>query len=571
MKNGMKWNSLVLNSAMLFLMVTTAFARADVSLRNGNFYVSFRDISYPGGSEPKFERIYNSQTNYTGMFGGGWGNEYETRLQQDPDGSLLVSEYGGGADNRFVSKNFKNENVDASVNRLVEVAKKSGMLASQAQVQEYQKRLKSDYDFRARQYSIFVNKGTLPKVPVQEGSQFLSTKYLYQYITKVKGGYVRVKEGGDIQKFNEAGRLVQIMDRNKNFINFEYDKNGRMIQLIDNQNRKMVLTYNQQNLVDKIVGESGKYAMFKYSPDGLLAYSRDDVGEENSFAYTKDVLKNLSEIGYLKTKDAKGKPQRMQIAYYGRDKDWAVKSVVNRDGSSNEYEYFKDQKDPYYQGVRVLNKDSEGNKLSDSRYDYYSKIRATGEVFTSRMVSDVDGDKTETVYDEKLGFPVKIVNGTKVTTIEYDSKGRITRKVTPIETTELVYDPAVGKPTKVVRKMKSGTLLVSEFAWDKTTGNLVLAKNNEGKEVRLVHDQQGRIRILTDKTGRKLTITYNENSKPVEIKDSKLGSVKFGYKNSGEMEPIPTANGGANVALEIMGVLGDLTDIMAPSGVSMSI
>ena len=311
--------------------------------------------------------------------------------------------------------------------------------------------------------------------------------------------------------------------------------------------------------------------MFKYSPDGMLVYSKDDLGEENTFAYTKDVLKNLSEIGYLSSKDAKGKPQRMLIAYYGRDKDWAVKSVVNRDGSSNEYEYFKDQKDPYYQGVRVLNKDSDGNKLSDARYDYFSKIRPTGETFTSKMISDVDGDKTETIYDEKLGFPLKIVNGTKITTFQYDAKGRITRKSTPIETTELTYDPAVGKPTKVVRKLKSGTLLVSEFVWDKATGNLLVAKNNEGKEVRLVHDTQGRIRALTDKVGRKLTITYNENSKPVEIKDSKLGSVKFSYKNSGEMEPLPSANGGANVAVEIMGVLGDLTDIMAPSGVSMSI
>ncbi len=570
MRTNNKQNLFFLSLVGFLHLTGVAFARADVSLRNGNFYVGFRDISYPGGIEPKIERIYNSQTDYKGIFGYGWGSEYETSLKQDSDGSLLVTEYGGGADNRFVPKGFKPADVDASIAKIVEAAKKAGLLASQKQMDDYRNRMKSDYEFRAKQYAALVQRGFLPKVAIPEGSQFISTKYLYQYITRAKGGYIRVKEAGEIQKFNEAGRLVQIMDRNKNFINFTYDSNGRLAQLADHQNRKMDFKFNALNLVERITGESGKFVQYRYNPGGYMVYSRDETGEENTFAYANDAMKNLAEIGYSGGKNAKSAKEKMQVYYYGRENRWSVKKVVNRDGTSNEYEYFKNPKDPSYYGVRILNNDKDGSKISDSKYEYYSKVRVGGETYTAKMVATVDGDQTETTYDEKLGFPVKIVNDGRETTMEYDLKGRMTKKVTSIETTEMSYDPKVGKVSKVVRKMKSGLVLTSEFTYDQTSGNLTLAKNSDKKLVKLVYDSQGRIRAMTDKDGRQLTLKYNEMSKPIEIADPKLGVVKFTYKNSGEVDQIQS-NGGQGVAVQVMQILQDLVDITAPAGVTMSI
>lgn len=555
---------------LALLSVSTAYARADVSLRNGNFYVSFRDIAYVGGLEPKVERVYNSKSDFTGMFGYSWGVEYETRLSIDPDGSIVVTEFGGGADNRFVAKDYKPADLEAGANQLIEAAKKSGLVSSPKQIQDYKAKLVSDFDYRSKQYNMFVGKGVLPRKQIKEGTQYTSTRYLYQYITRVKGGYVRILEGGHIQKFNEGGKLVQVMDRNKNFMNFGYDKNGRMVQIVDNQNRKMIFSYNAQNLVEKIVGESGKYAAYKYDNDRLLSYSRDSDGVENTFKYTGDHFKNLSEIGYLSEKNSKGQPKKMLISYYPADKNISVKSVTNTDGTVNEYEYIKDTKNADYYAVRVLLKESNGTKISDSKYEYFTKVRPGGETFTARMVQVVDGDKTETIYDEKLGFPTEITNNGRKTTMAYDQKGRMVKKVTTLETTELSYDPVVGKVSKVVRRMKSGTVLWSTFEYDKASGNLILAKNSEKQSVKLIYDTQGRIRALVDQSGRQLTFKYNELSKPIEIADAKLGTVKFTYKNSGEVDKY-TANGGANVAIEILRTLQGLFDITAPSGVTMSI
>ena len=555
---------------LTLVSVSSAHARADVSLRNGNFFVSFRDISYPGGIEPKVERVYNSKSDFNGIFGSGWGTQYETHLAIDPDGSIIVTEYGGGANNRFLPKNYNAQGLQDGVNAVVEAAKKAGVVSNAAQVEAYRKRVSNDFDFRARQYSIFVSKNLLPRKQIQEGTQYTTTEYQYQYITKVKGGYVRIMEAGEIQKFNESGKMVQIMDRNKNYLNFGYDQNGHLVQLIDSQNRKMTLSYNQQNLVEKIVGESGKYTAYRYDKNGLMIYSRDDNGVENSFGYTKDQYLNLNEIGYLSDKDANGKPKKMTIQYYGPEKKSNVHLVSNPDGTTNEYEYLSDLKTPNYYAVHVLLKDAKGARISDSKYEYFYKTKMGGQDFTEKMISTVDGDKTETYYDPKLGYPIKIVNNGRTTTMEYDQKGRMVKKTTPIETTDLTYDQGVGKVAKVVKKLKSGTVIWSEFQYDKASGNLVFAHNNDKKSVKLVYDPEGRIRALVDQSGRQLTFKYNDLSKPIEISDPKLGTVKFSYKNSGEVDKIDS-NGGANVATEVMRALQGLIDITAPAGVTMSI
>lgn len=560
------WSAIVLT----VLTISTAHARADVSLRNGNFFVSFRDISYPGGIEPKIERVYNSKSDYNGIMGYGWGMEYETHLAVDPDGSILVSEFGGGANNRFLTKDYSSKDLATGLSLLIEAAKKASVVSTQKDIEIYREKLTKDADFRAKQYAIYVNKGLVPRKTVPDGTQYVSTSFQYQYITKVKGGYVRVLEGGAVQKFNEGGKLVQIIDRNKAFLNFAYDKNGHMIQMVDNQNRKISLSYNAQNLLEKVVGESGKTAQFRYSKEGLLTYSKDDAGAENSFKYTSDQYLNLTEIGYLNDKDAKGQPRKMTILYYPPEKNSSVKAVFNPDGTSNEYEYTRDPKNANYYGVRVLLKEASGARISDSKYEYFSKSRASGEEYTGRMISTIDGDKTDTIYDEKLGFPVKIINNNRTTTMAYDAKGRMVKKTTPLETTDLTYDPTVGKVSRVQRKIKSGTVIWSEFQYDRGTGNLTFARNNEKKSVKLVYDLQGRIAALVDERNRQLRFKYNELSKPVEISDAKLGTVKFTYKNSGEVDKIES-NGGANVATEVMHALQGLIDITAPAGVTMSI
>jgi hypothetical protein len=55
--------------AVWFLSVD--FGYSNVSPKNGNFFIGYTDISYPGGLEPKIERVYNSKSWFKGIYG--WG------------------------------------------------------------------------------------------------------------------------------------------------------------------------------------------------------------------------------------------------------------------------------------------------------------------------------------------------------------------------------------------------------------------------------------------------------------------------------------------------------------------
>src|SRR6478752_2311460 len=127
--------------SMIASIVLPSLAAASVSLKNGNFFIGYTDIVYPGGFEPRIDRVYNSKSPYKGMFGWGWGNEFEVRLSVSADGSVVVHEYGGGAENRFNPRAFNAKELEGAVEMISQAARKAGMLATPAMMDTYKKKL----------------------------------------------------------------------------------------------------------------------------------------------------------------------------------------------------------------------------------------------------------------------------------------------------------------------------------------------------------------------------------------------------------------------------------------------
>jgi YD repeat-containing protein len=259
----------------------------------------------------------------------------------------------------------------------------------------------------------------------------------------------------------------------------------------------------------------------------------------------------------------------LQIAYYGRDQLENVKSVRERDGTLTSYAYKQNGESQLAVDVNVKNK--EGKLLTQSRYEYTFKNRADGEEWTQRLVSTVDGYKTDTIYHEKFGLPVVIRSGEDETRFQYDPKGRVVEKVTPYEVTKLKYNDQVGKVSRVekLERSKGAKANWSEFQYD-SQGNLTIARNSEGKGVKLVYERSGKIAAMIDQSKRQLTFKYDANAKPIEIRDSKLGAITVQYNNAGEVLKVDSA-GGRKVAQEVSMAFQNLLDIIRPAGVSLSI
>src|SRR4051812_43312458 len=144
---------------VLLSALFAAPALGNVSLKNGNFFIGYTDIIYPGGFEPKIERVYNSKTPFKGMFGWGWGNEYEVFLTVSADGSVVVHEYGGGAENRFNPVAFSSVELDKAVEMISGVAQKVGVAGSAAQLSDYKRKLRADATFRNDEWEKFRSQG----------------------------------------------------------------------------------------------------------------------------------------------------------------------------------------------------------------------------------------------------------------------------------------------------------------------------------------------------------------------------------------------------------------------------
>ena len=544
--------------SLLISILMSLTASANVSLKNGNFFIGYTDVVYVGGYEPKIERVYNSKTAYKGIFGFGWGTELEAYLAVSPDGSVVINEYGGGAENRFMAVGQSADELNKVISTLVSLAQSGGF-----NTPTYKDKLKSDIEFRNSEWERWVKIGKLKRVDVKVGTQFKSSKYSYQYITKTAQGYIRVFDSGKQETFDLAGRLVKVQEKTGAFITMTY-KGNLLDRLTDNLNRKMVFTFNPKNLVSSIALDGGKSAVYKYNAQDELISSKDMDGNEYTYAYSPDARHNLVEIGYSdKTK--------MQITYYPKDLYENVKSVKDKDGTLTEYTYlFKNGKFQFLVGVTL--KDKKGKTFATQSYEYWINMNSNGEEYTQKLVQIIDGDKTETTYHPDFGLPVLIKHGDEESKFAYDYKGRVTTKETKSDVTSLAYDAVVGKISKVARKSKiSGQDLGwSTFGYDAKTGNLTSALNSSKKSVRLLYDRAGRIATMVDQDDRRIDFSYNANSKPIEIKDAKRGTIKIKYGPNGEIQGVDSPLG-PKVAMEVTGAFNNLLEIIRPAGVSLSL
>ena len=550
----------VLVSISLGVGVISQVASASVSVKNGNFFIGYTDIVYPGGFEPKIDRTYNSKTPFKGIFGNGWGNEYEAFVTVSADGSVVVHEYGGGAENRFIPVGFKESDLDSAVEKLTAEAKKDGVLSNPKALADYQDQIRNDATFRNDEWEKYKKLGRLTAKISADGTQFQSNQFSYQYITKVGNGYIRVMDSGKMESFNDQGKLVKVADKNGNSITLSYGSDGRLSKIEDNFNRKMFLSFNKDGFVSRIEGEDKKVATYSYNDAGDLIKSVDS--DKNTYTYGYDRDHNMTSIGYSdKTK--------MAISYWGRDKFMNVKSVKDRDGILTEYDYSYENGNRNNVTVSIQIKDKDDKLISKNSYKYVSKVKGGGDVWTYQLITDLDGDRTETTYNE-LNMPVLIKHGSEETSFSYDKRGHVTKKVTPYETTELQYDSAVNKVSRVVKFAKDAPSekIWSEFEYDQK-GNLIVAKNSSGKGVRLVYDANGRIKALVDQAKNEISFKYNEHSKPVQITDAKLGSINVVYANSGEIKSVESP-AGRQIAAQVTDAFQSLLEIIRPAGVSLS-
>lgn len=525
---------------------------AGVSLKNGNFYVTYIDLIIPGGgNELMVRRTYNSRSPERGWFGNGWGSDYETFLASSPDGSVTIYENGAGAPNRFVPEG--NIDVAAASKKIIDAIRAKSTM-DQKSADNLMKSLQKDEELRilyARRYNI--------EADLKVGTVLKSNTHGLQTLEKTKTGYTRKHNDGRVDLFDNEGKLLKMSDKSGYAVTFEY-KGKVLASLKDSKAKQIFFDWFPSGRVKRVHTTSGAEAVYKYDDrTNNLVESKDAAGNVYKFAY--DAKNNLSKVSYSDKTE-------MTIKY---DKNQFASEVKSRDGEITKYKYESNSKNPeLHYWTTVTSISTPGAKPVVSKYEYENKLRADGSQYTYRNRTEFNGHITETIYADQSNLPIKITNGKDITTFEYNKNGLLTKKTSSRgDSIELSYHEKFNKITKV--KDRNG---ITDFTYD-NRGFLSKAVNSSGSSVLISYDRNGKIIKMIDqnsnlKTKKVLSFIYNAMGKPIEIGLEGVGKINVVYDNNGDIKKVDSAKG-PEMAMQVTESFQNLLAIVKPAGVSLGI
>lgn len=545
-------------NAFLGLIALLALpAQGGVNLKNGNFYISYTDISVPGsGKNLEMTRTYNSKSTEKGKFGFGWGVKYETKVIKSPDGCAVVHEHGAGGKTRFCPKNKVDPQKAAQ--KIIEAMRKRSSSITKTAEKNLMDRLVNNAELRhvyARRFKVQTN--------IAVGSVLYSNQRGIQELHVTKEGFYRRSNDGKKEYFNQQGELTKIVDKNNYKIEFTY-KNKKLYSLKDSYAKQIYFSWYSNGRVKEMWSVGEKKAFFKYDGDNLV-YSKDVAG--NEYGYEYDSNHNLTKVIYNPSRKKGEKEDSMQMEY--EKNTFFISKITDRNGDTTSYKYGSDPKKPKDHYWTLVTKKGFNGKKVTNKYEYEIKTRPDGSRYTYRILTKINGIKTETIYSECCGLPLKIARGKNVTNFEYNKKGLLTKKNSSNgDSVTIEYDDAHNKISKVVNS--SG---ITQFKYDKK-GNLIQAENSKGKKVRLIYNSKGKISKMVDKDSkskkvRTLAFRYNALGKPIEIEMVKVGKINVAYDNYGEIKRVESKQG-HKMALQVTQAFQNLLAIVKPAGVNLN-
>ena len=96
---------------LCFLFFMFFESQAVVNMRNGSYTESWVDFVDPqNGYEIKIQRFYSSRSLFDGLFGYGWCSDIETKLDILSNGTIDLTECGGGMKASYYPLSFDLKN-----------------------------------------------------------------------------------------------------------------------------------------------------------------------------------------------------------------------------------------------------------------------------------------------------------------------------------------------------------------------------------------------------------------------------------------------------------------------------
>ena len=418
-----------------------------VDTASGEYFSSVTDLSLPGIGLPfEFARVYNSADAVDGPLGVGWTHSYNASLTVQASGDIVYRSGGG---------------------QLVVFA------------------LRADGSYSKP----LGGRSGLEKLA--DGSYVLTRPDQVQY------------------RFDSAGRLTQIADRNGNRLLFGHDGAGLLASITDTTGHVVTLSYDAAGRLVTVALPDGRSATYAYTA-GRLTSAVDARGGTTTYAYDaggrlasivdpngNTVIQNTYDVSGRVVQQVDGPGNITAISY---DATNGITSVTDPRGGIWRYHYLGnvllDQTDPL------------GNT---TRYGYDSGLNRSsitdprGNTWT--MTYDARGNLTSRTAPAPLSYRESwTYNAFNDVTSYTDGRGN---------TTTYDYDPAGNRIT-----MTQPGPTVTRYGRDPAgTGLLTSQTDPRGKTTTFDYDAAGNLVRITSPLGNVTTMTYDGSGRMVGLVD----------------------------------------------------
>jgi len=507
MKQSAFFKHLLFSSFLLLALTGTLTGQ--VNLKNGNYYITYTDLtaSSVDGENLEINRTYNSITSDMGLFGRGWGSDYETYLVENSEGSLTVHENGSG-ETRVYWREDKPATLESSIKQIESALDTMDWNRSRQQLTNYLNRCAEDGEFREDQIGFFQKRGLLDADPSLPGDVFWNYYYGISMIIVLETGFIRLydNDGTIIYDFFDSdGRLSRVGYRNGREMNLHYDHDGHLILLDMGGESGFQFRYDNNHLKSITDISSGNCAVYEFDGNNLIYCRTTSL----FFRYKYDNNSNLVEIGYNdgSTKMIEYQPETQ-----------FTEKIITRIGDITTYKYGDNIPNIDFWTVVRYHAGTENEEME--RWHYVIETSENGYTWT-RLLQVTREDNMFGVEKNQDGIITSLLlgPGEQRVNFRYDRIGRLNR--------------IQGQEIEIHFSFESSLLSSIEYDFFDEQGSLSYSFGDFG----LINVQLG--------DGRRFTFNYNEKG-VLERAALNLGDDRtfiLYYNSDGELSGIEDTQG----------------------------
>ena len=457
-----------------------------VYVKTGHLIIKRVDFTLQGKPSLYVERDYSSQEPRAGMFGKGWISNFEI-------GAVFYVDYN--EDNTSIRQN---KILLRLPNGLRYIAKTEGNITID--------------DNGTVTTTGDVTKVILP--PGLEGYKIEPLVYTDNKYNKLKNDIVLITPTNTKYIFSkDCGKILKIVDKNGNEINYEYDDNGYLLKIYT-LSQELNFEYDDNGFVKRVFDKTGRSWSYEYDDKGNLVAVTNPLGGSREYTYQDYSPYADSEVYSQLTSetDPEGIPV-ITVTYNG--------SKVRT----------------YSEGENVYTYSFNGNtaQKTDSVGSVYKAEWNDAGLITKKI--DPLNRVTELLYNDKyqlIGY--KKPDGSIVRYVK-DELGRVVQQIDELNnTTRYEYLNDTNYPVKII----SAENRVVSIEYD-SHYNPIKITNPKGNIKIFKYDKRGNVVEITDSLGNKTQIAYNEFNLPVSITDALGNTQTIEYDDLGRV--IKTTDG----------------------------